>query len=357
MRLYLLQLRTILIGLGGGVVAWWIDIPLPWLIGSILAVVSASFLTVPVRVTRAVRNIAMGTLLTGVGLTFTVAAGASALRQAPLILLAAFATLAIGLALVPVIARMAGVDRVTAFFCTVPGGPAEMGMLAERLGVSPLPVTISQLLRIVSLVVFLPPIITATGIHGDIATMAQTVPFRFWGLIATLALSFGTAFALARAGLGAAFIVGPLLVGTGLSVLEIAPSSIPREVLSAAQVVSGAYLGSQFNRQVVIRLAGFLPAAFASVFLLAAGCAAVGIAIGLMTGESAATMVLATAPGSVTEMAITAKLLGLDTPMVLAFHIARICIVMLLVQPCFRLMGRIGWIHAQPLSPRTETPA
>lgn len=347
------QMRTLGFGLCGGLVAAAADIPLPWLIGSLLAVIGASFFHIPVRIVRPLRNCAMVTLLTGVGLTFTAAAARSALAQAPLILCAAFATLGIGLALSPVIARLARLDRVTAFFCTVPGGPAEMGMMAERLGVNPLPVTISQLLRIVSLVVFLPPIITATGIHGDLLASASVAAFDPSGFVLILALSFALAVVLTRAGFGSGFIVGPLLVGVGLSVAGLAPSSIPRAVLSGAQVVSGCYLGAQFTRQVMQKLRGFLPAAFASVFLLGLGCALVGIALSYLNDEAAATMVLATAPGSVTEMAITANVLGLDTPIVLAFHIARICIVMMLIQPCFRLMGRIGWIVPQPPTEKT----
>ncbi|MFI4925940.1 MAG: AbrB family transcriptional regulator, partial [Vicinamibacteria bacterium] len=46
-------------------------------------------------------------------------------------------------------------------------------------------------------------------------------------------------------------------------------------------------------------------------------------------GQHPATMVLGNAPGGIAEMCITAKVLQLGVPMVTAFHVTRLCVLLL----------------------------
>lgn len=56
-----------------------------------------------------------------------------------------------------------------------------------------------------------------------------------------------------------------------------------------------------------------------------------------------ATLLLATAPGGIAEMAITAKILQLGVPLVTAFQVCRLIAVLLLAGPLYqRLYGRQG---------------
>ena len=49
---------------------------------------------------------------------------------------------------------------------------------------------------------------------------------------------------------------------------------------------------------------------------------------------------LATSPGGITEMAITAKVLQLGAAVVTAFQVCRLVAVLLLAQPLYRLWAR-----------------
>jgi uncharacterized membrane protein AbrB (regulator of aidB expression) len=51
-------------------------------------------------------------------------------------------------------------------------------------------------------------------------------------------------------------------------------------------------------------------------------------------------MVLGTAPGGITEMAITAKVLQLGVPVVTAFQVCRLVAVLLIVGPLFTWVTR-----------------
>lgn len=120
---------THLVGGVGGATAWMVAIPFPWLIGTI-APVAAGAPTLPRRTLRD----GVVLLITGIGLTVTPAAGGMTLRLLPLILGAAAVTVTVGRLACVRLARVGGIDRTTAFFCSVPGGSAQMSVLGAREG-------------------------------------------------------------------------------------------------------------------------------------------------------------------------------------------------------------------------------
>ena len=60
--------------------------------------------------------------------------------------------------------------------------------------------------------------------------------------------------------------------------------------------------------------------------------AAFGVALAWASGLAPATLVLGNAPGGIAEMCITAKVLQLGVPIVTAFHVTRL-VVLLLATP------------------------
>jgi uncharacterized membrane protein AbrB (regulator of aidB expression) len=53
------------------------------------------------------------------------------------------------------------------------------------------------------------------------------------------------------------------------------------------------------------------------------------------TGIHPATLILATAPGGIAEMAVTAQILGLGVPMVTSFHVTRVILLLTCTGPLF----------------------
>jgi uncharacterized membrane protein AbrB (regulator of aidB expression) len=53
-------------------------------------------------------------------------------------------------------------------------------------------------------------------------------------------------------------------------------------------------------------------------------------------------MVLATSPGGIAEMALTARVLHLGVPVVTAFHVARMVAVVLGIGPLYRAWARMA---------------
>ena len=95
-----------------------------------------------------------------------------------------------------------------------------------------------------------------------------------------------------------------------------------------------------------------LVAVLASTAVLLLLTAIMALVISWMTGIAWQTMVLATAPGSVTEMALTAKILDQEVALVTAYHVLRIFIILPLVPLIFALVARLA---GRPEGDRSST--
>ena len=330
------------IGAVGGVLFHWLGTPLPWMIGPIVFSGLATFAGLPVAGSRTGRIGGMLVLGTALGLYFTPEAAQTVLSHLPVIVAASVTPLAVGGAASFLLARTAGIDRVTAFFCSVPGGVAEMSMIGERFGGKPLPIAVTQLLRIVTVTIVIPSALTLAGAGGDAMAAPLAMSFSAPGLVATLGFSLGVSALLHRFHFRNAWLLGPMAAGCVLGLAEANLSSIPPWLSAAGQVLVGSQIGSQFERGLLASMKRFIPAAMANLCVLLAGCAAVGLLVSRLTGISPGNMILATSPGGVTEMCITAKVLHLDVPIIVAFHLVRIFLVVLSSPYVFRLLRAAG---------------
>ncbi|SAH82117.1 Putative ammonia monooxygenase [Bordetella ansorpii] len=348
----------------GAALAGWLfsrlHVPLPWMLGPVVITAIASLSGLRVAGWAGLRSAGLIVVGTTLGLYFTPEAARQLLDHVPLILAAVFATVLIACAASLLLTRTSGIDRVTAFFCSVPGGPAEMCMLASRYGGEPVPIAVSQMLRIVVLVMVLPAALTFGGAgRGPAPAPEALTSLGLLELGLLLAGSTAATFAATRAGVRSAWLLVPLACAIAATLSGWAPPAMPSVLAAAAQVCIGTQLGLAFRRQELMAVRRALPAILLNVGILAAGCAAVAALLAVVSGASLAALVLATAPGGVTEMCLTARSLGLEVPLVVGFHICRVFIVVSATPWLFAAMRRIGLIelpHPLPDSSRGAHP-
>ena len=111
----------------------------------------------------------------------------------------------------------------------------------------------------------------------------------------------------------------------GISGVEL--SGMPNEMVNLAQVMMGCTLGLRYQRDRVVALRRFLLPALLSTVILVGLNVATGAGIGALFDLPIPTMALAVSPGGMAEMSITAKVLHLGVPIVVAFHVVRIFLV------------------------------
>jgi uncharacterized protein len=315
--------------------------PIPWMIGPLMAVAACRFFDVECTAARGGRQAGQWVIGSTLGLYFTPQVAELVTRAWWLLLVAALFALALGYLSGFVLARMARVDRTTAVFASVPGGAAEMSVLGERFGAHVDEVAAAQSLRMMLVVLVIPWIFALLKLHGEDMFRPGMTEVRPLGLAALLAATLAGGLVFQRARVANAFVLGALAVAIPLTVAEVNLSAMPRWLTNVAQLLLGCALGARFGRSFLRRAPRFVGAVLASVagaMLLSAGF---GLVLAAITGLHPGTLVLATAPGGIAEMSITAKVLDLGVPVVTAFHVARVVLLLTCTAPLFRWLRRV----------------
>lgn len=313
----------------GAEVATLSGVPMAWMIGPMLVstVFAVSGWRVPLP--RQTRITGQTIVATAVGLQLTWASVVTVSDFVVEILIVALGSGLLAIGLAPLLHRLSGVDRASSFFACVPCGPAEMAELAEKGGGNGPLVGLVQGLRIAMVVLIVPSALRLAGVPlvedsrtaSDLfAVGAMTVP--------VLCLALLTALALKRLGMVSPFFLGPLALASILAVMVEGPVAWPRGLTYAGQFLLGVSLGLSFNRDLLRLAPRFVAASALTTLLTILGCTALALGIASVDGLPFATLTLAAAPGSVTEMSLTANVMGLDVAMVTGFHIVRLFILM-----------------------------
>jgi membrane AbrB-like protein len=326
------------LGLLGGFLFKEISMPLPWMLGPLFAVGLAGIRGIRVRDIRGSRQAGQFVIGCALGLYFTAQVGHQLLDFGLYILAAAFIAILIGALGGLLLKRIAGTSGITSYFASVPGGAAEMAILAERAGARFDQVALAHSIRVLLVVSTVPIAVTLSGASGTDLYAPATTQIVLPGLLALALLATVAACLFRRAGIPNAWLLGPLTVSLLLTLSGLSSSAIPPVLINAAQLFIGCSLGSRFkpslrteSRRLIIGIV--VTAAFTlglSVLM--------GLVLAWLSGVAPATMVLATSPGGLSEMCITAKILKLGVPLVTSYQVARLAIVVTFSLPIWRLL-------------------
>lgn len=332
---------TVLASIAAGACLHLAGAPLPWMIGPLLTFAASNIMHANVQVPRQVRFAGQWVVGAALGLYFTAPVVERLLNLSGWILLATVLSLGAGLVASQLLIRIGHVDPVTAFFAGTVGGAAEMANQAERFGARVDQVAASQVTRVLLVVLLLPLGFKLSGLHGNDLYHVVSVPLRPLGLIWLLAagLFVGAIAAWLRVPNG--WLFGPLVLSAALTASGHAPSSVPAWLVNLGQWLIGCSLGARFTPDFFRGSPRFLLAVLVSGIALIVLCIATGVLISMLADIPWPTMVLATAPGGIAEMGLTAKLLQSGVPVVTAFHIIRLAVVVSTVGPGFRLLRHL----------------
>jgi membrane AbrB-like protein len=335
---------TLALALAASLLCVWLQTPLPWMIGPLLATALASVLGAPTQSWGPLRNAGQWTIGTALGLYFTpqVTALVGALWWAIALAIA----WALGLGWLfgrwlqrSLEARMPGTEqerRATSYFAGAIGGASEMTLLAEREGGRTDLVAAAHSLRLLIVTLLIPFAFTYSGLHGLDATFPGPRQVQWQGL-ALLALATGIgAWLMEKTGRANPWFMGALLVAMGLTMTGTELSAVPQWLTNAAQLVIGVSLGVRFRAEFIHTAPRWLASVALGTVVMIALCAGFAALLAWATGLHPATLILGTSPGGIAEMAITAKVLQLGVPVVTAFQVCRLVAVLVLVESIYR---------------------
>jgi membrane AbrB-like protein len=329
------------LGAAVGLCAQKIRMPLPFVLGPLVATAILGIAGWPVIGVRRLRPGAQFVIGSAIGIQFTHAVVARLALLLPLIIGSGLMAIGVCACASAFLIVAVGLDRKTAFFATAPAGAAEMANIAARYGGEPEPIMVAQTIRVVMTVMAAPFLVIHFANDGQLHQVEQAAAMGWPALAMLAAWAAVGGFLMSRTTFPNGWFMGPLLACALLGIAGLIDGRVPNVLVNLSQIVVGCSLGAQFRREFVTRLAGMVAASATSIVLVLAimAIAAIGLAYALSLPVGA--LALAFAPAGMAEMTLTGKVLGLDAALISGFHTVRIIMVMGLVVPTFRLFDRI----------------
>ena len=341
-------LNGLLVSVVGGAICLRLHSPLPWMIGPLLGMAIFQFSGTRFTALRWSREAGQFFIAITLGLYFTPVVAHEVLANWTVLLAAAFASIAIGCVSALFLVATAKVDATTAYFSSIPGGASEMAQLGDRFDASAERVAVAHSLRILLVVCTVPVALTVFGVPGTDEYHPVAIPLQWGGLFllfAVVALFGAVAY---RVRFPNPWMMGPLVGTILLTSNGIQLSAMPAWLANVGQVLLGCWLGTRFSQAFLRHAPRFVACLIPSIYLTMAIAALVGIALAYLAGLSAQTMVLATAPGGIAEMSITARTLKLGVALVTAAHVTRVLIIVSFTLPIFRVLRRLRSLRRRP---------
>jgi hypothetical protein len=323
---------AVAIGALAGYVCTLLHTPIPWMLGPLFSIAFLRIAGVDVGTPVQGRYLGQWIIGSSLGLYFTPDVVHLVLSIWFLLAVGAVFAIVLGYVSGIALARLSGLDLTTSLFASVPAGAAEMANFGDRFGGRVDRITAAQSLRVLIVVALVPAAITAMGAHGsDVFVQgARSFDLAGFAVLMTGTLVGGAVFQRFR--LPNAFVLGALAVAIPLTAMRIDLSTVPPLASNIGQCLLGCALGSRFERDFLQGAHRFVAAVAITVVLSVILSALFGAGLAWLVDFNPATLVLGTAPGGIAEMCVTAKVLQLGVPLVTAFHITRL-VVLLLATP------------------------
>jgi len=236
--------------------------------------------------------------------------------------------------------KLGGVDLPTSFFGAMPGGYIEALEMGEANGADVPMLVMLQFLRLILCIVFVPltfALITghAVGSGSGVEMPGSDVPLEAWDIAVLVVCAVLGYWGGTWAKVPAAVISGPLVLSGIAHATGLTAATPPDWMILVTQWVVGTSLGARFAGMQLSRLR--LALWLSGLGTLASMALAVAFGFGLtgLTGEPPSAVVLAFAPGGISEMALVAISLKLSVVYVTLHHILRIVLTV--------VIARAGW--------------
>ena len=332
---------TLAAGTAGGALFAWLNLPLAWMLGAMVATTVASLRGARVYVPGPLRSIMLAIIGVMIGANFTPEVMEQA-RGWPLTIgcLVIYLGILIGILFV-YFRRVVGLDVPTAYFSAAPGGLSEMVLTGGAMGGDDRTIALIHATRILLVVLLIPFWFRfMTGMSTEMSVVGPSVgstPLADLAVLAACAVVGVVAGRLVR--LPAYRLAGPMLVSAVVHATGMSESALPSEVVAIAQVVVGSAVGARFTGVPVRRVLGLMAASVVSTTVMLGTAVAFALVLARATGFDWRSILLVYAPGGTVEMSLIALSLGIEVAFVATHHVIRIALIVTVVPLLFARFG------------------
>lgn len=315
-----LTFRSLLLGAIGGGVAAWFELPLAWMMGSLIFTMALALGGVEISLPKPLKT---GVRMM-VGLILGAAVNAEAvsrIHEWPLSLM----LLVLGIAFMVLCStvyyrKVAQFDRLTAFSASIPGAISSIPVIAIAMGADPKKMVLPHLFRITLIILIIPPLYSiwqgassdglAMGVGSDIDWLGENL---WLAPLAPVAWYLGKLMRLPIPELTATMLLSAVLSLNGYTIV------LPIWLFAITFIVIGSSIGGRFYKMPLSLLIGTGRHALTGNMITLLTTGIIAWVIHILTGVPLPVALLAVVPGGIAEMAILAAVLGVD-PVFVTFH-------------------------------------
>lgn len=333
-------LLSLAIGAAGGALFTLAHIPLAWMMGPMIFNIVASVRGLPVLIPHGARVWVLCVIGVFLGGSFTPELldriGGWLLSLSLMLVFVPFLTLVAS----EYFRRVARFDRATAVFSGAPGTLTAMVIVGGESGADERLIALTQGLRVVMVVVFMPMLVSALLASG--APMGPLAPPSgpFTGGEALLLLGAAACgYLIARVfSLPAAALTGAMIASTALYLSGLVTYRPPDVLLSIALWILGSAIGSRFSTFTAATFWRVGKHAVAATLIIVGFSSVFALLASWLTGASYLTALLSFTPGGVAEMCLIAISFDVDPAYVAVHHLVRIGLLITAVPFVARLL-------------------
>jgi membrane AbrB-like protein len=321
---------ALLIAGGGGWLFARAGLPLPWMLGAMLACTLGALLKAPIAAPAIVRppmTMIIGVML---GAGFTPQIFGQLLGWGVSLLGLALFLVVAGTACVTYFRRVGKLDVLTAYFAGMPGGLVEMVAMADQRGGDVRTIALLHSARIFLLVMTLPFAIQwITGVRlGARPTVGSSVFAAPWGTELWLVGTALVGALIARlVRVRAGNLLGPMAASAAVHLLGWTNFVPPYEIVNGAQLIIGTTVGCSFAGVKPAEILRILTLSLGSTAILLVSTVAFAAGVAAMSSFETIPLILAYSPGGLAEMSLVALALHAEVAFVAGHHIARLLMV------------------------------
>jgi len=345
-RLALIVL-TLCLGAAGGTGFYLAHLPLPWMLGPMLVIFACVMAGAPLEAPNALRPIVIPVIGVMLGSSFTPETFHHLARWGlSLAGLAVYLAMAAAL-VVPFYIKVGRLDPITAFFSAMPGGLNEMTVIGGALGGDEKRIILAHAGRIVvsiSIIALWFRVILGYEVRGVSLAADPASSMTILSALILIGCAVVGAWIGGKLRLPAPGLVGPLLLSAAAHISGLTQSSPPALIIVAAQVILGASMGARFKGAGGRLVAETLLLTFGGTLLMMALSLAVAMVFHNLFGQTVEQVLLAYAPGGLTEMSLVALAMHAEVAYISIHHLVRIVIIVAVAPTLLtKIAKRIGY--------------
>lgn len=329
---YLQVILSLVIGLIGAIIFIYLELPLPWLLGSITAMAIASrFTFIPAKNPKILSPPARSILGLMIGSAFT----PSIIQYmgnyiVSLVMILPF-VLIIAICGVYYYWKILGHDKLTAFFSAMPGGLLEMIAIGESMGANIYKITLFQSTRLLLIIFSLPFIIEIVGgvsLEGNRTITTPLKDVAMLDIFIMVLLAIVGVLLAKKLKLSAPYILGPMIVSMVAHLGGWVTSHPPDEIIKLVQIILGTSVGFVFRgvpfKEIVTTILSTLGYFIILIFVTAFFT----FIVLQITHFDLLSILLAFSPGGQAEINLIAIVISVNLPYVALHHVFRLFLVM-----------------------------